>query len=65
MSNARAMKRIRRAITNALEWNEEAAFAGAGNPDHIDYKREKAKQARASLERIVQEELDRCTGTTK
>lgn len=58
MSNARALKRIRRAVTEAIEWNEIAAFAGAGDPDHADYKHYRAKKARLTLDRIIQEELE-------
>lgn len=54
----RAMRRIRSRITDALNWHEEAAFAGAGHPDHAGYKRYRARAARATLERVVQEELD-------
>jgi len=56
--HARALKRIRRAITEAVEWHEIAAFAGAGDPDHVEYKEHRAKLARATLDRIIQEELD-------
>jgi hypothetical protein len=50
--------RIRRAITNALDWHEIAAFAGAGDPDHVEYKEYRAKLARSTLERVIQEELN-------
>lgn len=53
----RAMKRIRRAITELVEWTEIAVMAGGGNPDHVDYKRERAARARSTLERIIAEEL--------
>lgn len=55
--HGRAMKRIRRAITEALEWREVAAFAGSGDPDEVDWKRARAAQARATLERVIEEEL--------
>lgn len=64
MDRVRAMRRIRRAVTNALEWHEIASLAGGGNPEHIDWKRYKAKQARDTLERIILEELDAAEGST-
>lgn len=60
MSNARTMTRIRRAITNALDWHEIAAFAGGGDPDHVEYKEYRAARARATLERVIEEELNKC-----
>lgn len=53
----RALRRIRRAVTEAIEWNEVAAFAGGGDPDLIDYKQYRAKRARETLNRILEEEL--------
>jgi hypothetical protein len=50
--------RIRRAITNALDWHEIAAFAGSGDPDHVEYKEYRAKLARETLERIIFQEIN-------
>jgi len=60
--NRRAMKRVRRAITEALEWREVEAFAGSGDPDDADWKRKRAAQARTTLERIIEEELNNAHG---
>jgi len=56
------MKRVRRAITEALEWREVEAFAGSGDPDDADWKRKRAAQARTTLERIIEEELNNAHG---
>ncbi len=45
--SARAMKRIRRAITELVDWTEIAEMAGAGDPDHVEYKKYRAARARS------------------
>lgn len=56
--HVRKSRRIRRAITNALDWHEIAAFAGGGDPDHVEYKEYRAKLARETLERVIFEEIE-------
>lgn len=57
-THTRRMRRIRKAVTEALNWHEIGAFAGGGDPDHVGWKRARAAKARATLERIIEEELN-------
>lgn len=63
--HARAMRRIRKAITNAMNWHETDAFKGGGDPDHYEYIEYKAKQAKATLDRVILEELERARLSTR